>query len=304
MNDKQSKLHDMKRMILLATAFLATTGMYAAQTDSLTVTNTVQIEAPNRVTLTQSDNQLTIDIEGEKGNPEFRYTRQVNISSSEPVVTKERNSNWDFNIPFRKQKKSSRYKQNEFVIKDFKLGLSKVMNAPAPVDANMASSWEITTPSLGWAYYPWHSNTSFSIGLACSWRNYRMTGKNRFIKEGSEIVLGSYPEGADIEFSRIKVFSWSVPLMFSHEFENKLGFSLGAIVNFNTHASLKTRYNLGDEKVKLTDNNIHQTPVTVDFQASISCKAVGIYVKYSPCNILDTSYGPKFSALSAGIILF
>lgn len=105
MNDKQSKLHDMKRMILLATAFLATTGMYAAQTDSLTVTNTVQIEAPNRVTLTQSDNQLTIDIEGEKGNPEFRYTRQVNISSSEPVVTKERNSNWDFNIPFRKQKK-------------------------------------------------------------------------------------------------------------------------------------------------------------------------------------------------------
>lgn len=92
--------------------------------------------------------------------------------------------------------------------------------------------------------------------------------------------------------------------MFSHEFENKLGFSLGAIVNFNTHASLKTRYNLGDEKVKLTDNNIHQTPVTVDFQASISCKAVGIYVKYSPCNILDTSYGPKFSALSAGIILF
>lgn len=92
--------------------------------------------------------------------------------------------------------------------------------------------------------------------------------------------------------------------MFSHEFENKLGFSLGAIVNFNTHASLKTRYNLGDEKVKLTDNNIHQTPVTVDFQVSISCKAVGIYVKYSPCNILDTSYGPKFSALSAGIILF
>ena len=94
MNDKQSKLHDMKRMILLATAFLATTGMYAAQTDSLTVTNTVQIEAPNRVTLKQSDNQLTIDIEGEKENPEFSYTSQVNISSSEPVVTKERNSNW------------------------------------------------------------------------------------------------------------------------------------------------------------------------------------------------------------------
>lgn len=291
-------------MILLATSFLAATSLYAAQQDSLTVTNTVQIEKPDRVTLTQSDNQLTIDIEGEEGNPDFRYTREVNVSSSEPVVTKERSSNWDFNIPFRKQKKYIRRRYNEFVIKDFKLGLSKVTNAPENLNANMASSWEITTPSLGWAYYPWYSKTSFSIGIACSWRNYRMTGKNRFIKEGSEITLGKYPEGADIEFSRIKVFSWSIPLMFSYESSNKLGFSLGTIVNLNTHASLKTRYKLDGEKIKLTDNNIHQTPVTIDFQASINCKSVGIYVKYSPCNILDTSYGPKFSALSAGIILF
>ena len=291
-------------MILLATSFLAATSLYAAQQDSLTVTNTVQIEKPDRVTLTQSDNQLTIDIEGEEGNPDFQYTREVNVSSSEPVVTKERSSNWDFNIPFRKQKKYIRRRYNEFVIKDFKRGLSKVTNAPENLNANMASSWEITTPSLGWAYYPWYSKTSFSIGIACSWRNYRMTGKNRFIKEGSEITLGKYPEGADIEFSRIKVFSWSIPLMFSYESSNKLGFSLGTIVNLNTHASLKTRYKLDGEKIKLTDNNIHQTPVTIDFQASISCKSVGIYVKYSPCNILDTSYGPKFSALSAGIILF
>lgn len=294
----------MKRITLLATSILTTIGMYAENEDSLRITNTVRIEDPNQVILTQSDDRLTIDIEGKQGNPDFRYTREVNISSSEPVVTKERNSSWDFNIPFRKQTTSYRYKHDEFVIKDFKLGLSKVINAPDNLNASMASSWEITTPTLGWAYYPWRSKTSFSIGLACSWRNYRMTGKNRFIKEGNSIVLGTYPEGADIQFSRIKVFSWSVPLMFSHESDNKLGFSLGTIINFNTHASLKTRYTLEGEKVKLTDNNIHQTPVTVDFQASISCKSVGIYVKYSPCNILETSYGPQFSALSAGIILF
>lgn len=291
-------------MILLATSFLAATGLYAAQQDSLTVTNTVQIDKPDRVTLTQSDNRLTIDIEGEEGNPEFRYTREVHISPSEPVVTKERNSNWDFNIPFRKQKTSTRRRYNEFVIKDFKLGLSKVINASNNLNADMASSWEITTPSLGWAYYPWYSQTSFSIGIACSWRNYRMTGKNRFVKKGNELHIEPYPKEADIQFSRIKVFSWSVPLMFSHEFKNKLGFSLGTIVNFNTYASLKTRYKLHGEKHKDIDKNIHQTPVTVDFQASVSCKSVGIYVKYSPCNILDTSYGPKFSALSAGIILF
>ena len=74
--------------------------------------------------------------------------------------------------------------------------------------------------------------------------------------------------------------------------------------NFNTHASLKTRYKLDGESYKITDNNIHQTPVTVDLQASFQCKIIGIYVKYSPCQILDAAYGPKFSALSAGIVLF
>ena len=77
-------------------------------------------------------------------------------------------------------------------------------------------------------------------------------------------------------------------MMISHKFKNGLGFDLGAIINFNTHASLKTRYKLDGESYKITDNNIHQTPVTVDFQASFQCKIIGIYVKYSPCNILET----------------
>ena len=48
----------------------------------------------------------------------------------------------------------------------------------------------------------------------------------------------------------------------------------------------------------------HQTPVTIDIQASIGYKTIGFYVKYSPCKILDTAYGPEFSALSVGLVLF
>ena len=266
-------------MILLVATLLVAASGYAESKDSLKVENVMSVENPERVTITESDNRLMVEIDGKKDNPSFRYVREVEISPSDVSVTKER--------------------------KDFKIGLSTVQGAPDNMDVSMGSSWEITTPTFGWAYYPWNTETSLSIGLACSWRNYRMTGKHRFVKDaGTDMYIDSYPEGADIQFSRIKVFSWAVPVMFTHETRNKFSFSLGAIVNFNTHASLKTRYKLDGQEYKLTDNNIHQTPVTVDLQASIGYKSVGFYVKYSPCKVLDTAYGPEFTALSVGLVLF
>ena len=292
-------------MILLAVTLLTATGGYAESRDSLKVESVMSVENPERVTITESGNRFLVEINGKKDNPGFRYAREVEISPSDVSVTKERIGNWDFNIPFRKRTSEKRHKRNEFVLKDFKIGLSCVQGAPENMDVSMGSSWEVTTPTLGWQCYPWATETSLSIGVACSWRNYRMTGKQRFIKDaGSDMYIGSYPEGADIQFSRIKVFSWAVPVMLTHETKNNFNFSLGAIVNFNTHASLKTRYKLDGQEFKLTDSNIHQTPVTIDIQASIGYKTIGFYVKYSPCKILDTAYGPEFSALSVGLVLF
>jgi hypothetical protein len=76
-------------------------------------------------------------------------------------------------------------------------------------------------------------------------------------------------------------------------------------LSVNTYGSLKTRYT--DEngaKHKYFNKNIHQTPVTVDFKGELNFGVIGVYVKYSPCNVLQSQYGPKFQSLSMGIVLF
>ena len=161
-------------MILLVATLLVAAGGYAESSDSLKVENVMSIDNPNKVTITESDNRLTVEIDGKKDNPGFRYVREVEISPSDVSVTKERNSDWDFNIPFRKHTEEQKRKRNAFVVKDFKIGLSTVQGAPDNMDVTMGSSWEITTPSFGWEYYPWKTRTSLSIGVACSWRNYQL----------------------------------------------------------------------------------------------------------------------------------
>lgn len=120
----------MRKIFLLAGLLLAAANGYAESTDSLKVESVVSVENPERVTITESDNRFKVEIEGKKGNPNFRYTRDVELSPSEVSVTKERSSNWDFNIPFKKRTSAKRNKQNEFQVKDFKIGLSSVQGAP------------------------------------------------------------------------------------------------------------------------------------------------------------------------------
>ncbi|MBQ1610339.1 MAG: hypothetical protein II087_00415, partial [Muribaculaceae bacterium] len=69
------------------------------------------------------------------------------------------------------------------------------------------------------------------------------------------------------------------------------------------HASMHTTYRVGDEKVDLKSNSIHQSPVTVDFITGVLYKKVGAYLRYSPFRVIKDGYGPNFSTLAVGLVL-
>lgn len=262
------------------------------------------IERPQRVVINNSGDTIIVQVEGKEGNPEFRYSHQAVLASDVPVVKKEKQRDWDFQIPFKKEEIKQKAHHN-FNMRGIGVGLVTALNAPNDMNVDMGASYEIMAPSiLEWEYCLTGGKNSFAIGLGIAWKNYRMTGRNCFVKEKQNVVLGTYPEEADIKFSRLKVFSWTLPLLYTYKFTRKVSFKVGPIVNFNTHASLKTHYKLEGENVKLTDNNIHQSRVTVDLFATFKVSAVGVYVKYSPCKVLNTDFGPDFSGLSTGLTLF
>lgn len=80
-------------MILLVATLLVAASGYAESKDSLKVENVMSVENPERVTITESDNRLMVEIDGKKDNPSFRYVREVEISPSDVSVTKERSDN-------------------------------------------------------------------------------------------------------------------------------------------------------------------------------------------------------------------
>ena len=75
-------------MILLVATLLVAASGYAESKDSLKVENVMSVENPERVTITESDNRLMVEIDGKKDNPSFRYR------SEERRVGKECRSRW------------------------------------------------------------------------------------------------------------------------------------------------------------------------------------------------------------------
>ncbi|MBQ8672926.1 MAG: hypothetical protein IJ511_02560 [Bacteroides sp.] len=264
----------------------------------------VTFERPDFVTLQTSGDTMTVSVQGKAGNPDFLYKRQVTLASDAPVVTKERQADWDFDLPFKNRKRHVRRPKNKVRLHAFGLGLVSALQAPQGMDTDLGASYEVMGPTLEWAYYPGNSPLNLSIGVGLNWKNYRMTGHTRFLKQDGQVTLGSYPEGADVKFSRLKVFSWTMPVMLNYDLSRDWDFSIGPVVNFNTHASLKTRYTLNGEKYKETEKELHQNRVTVDLMAHLSFRSIGFYAKYAPCKVLNTEWGPDFRALSFGMTLW
>ena len=270
----------------------------------------------DRIVFTKSPKMQSTVItkEGEEG-----YTfkiQQQSILKETRTVYKETSSSWDFNIPFVKQEKQREkqyrpYADFEFNLLgnlEFGLGLVSAHSQAPGMDADFDNAgMEFFLNNLfSWEYRPFNK-THLYLGFGVDWRNYKMRGENRFVKENNKLAIAPYPNGAEINYSRIRVFSLTLDLMLRQDFNRKISIEAGPIVNFNTSASIKTRYTIGTGKEKEgfreRNNNIHQRPVTVDFKAQLNISPIGFYFKYSPANVLDTNYGPEFKSMSAGLAI-
>lgn len=271
--------------------------------------DTVIIERPDRVILETVDDTMTVRVEGREGNPQFNYSRRVVMASDMPVVTHERQSGVDFHIPFTSRKSSCDNQESEwaFTMHGPGIGWVKALDAPKEMEIDMSASYEIMFPSLlAVEYRPHHSRLNISAGFGIDWRNYRMTGKKRFYKdaETDELTIGDYKKDARPDFSRLKIFSWTMPITIGYDISKHLNLTAGPIVCFNTHSSLKTRYELDGVKCKETTKDLRPTRVTIDLIGIVTIYGIGTYVKYSPSKVLKNSYGPSFKGVSAGLIIY
>lgn len=290
----------MKRFLFVTMMVTATTA-FAAENDTLI------IEKPQRVTIITGDSLQSIRVKGKEGDSHFDYQNTIQLIDSNYVSTETYNNTlWDL-MPFAKKKDGEKRGKMEFaLIASFGVGFTSAVGTTDGVSIPVGPSWELMWDIAQIRARPWKErNHYFITGFGLDWRNYRMTDQNRFVEQADgQIVVVPYPEGSNPKFSRIKVLSLTVPFTYGYyPYKHGLfrGFEVGPVLNFNVYSSIKTRYSINGENQKDFTKGLHRNPITVDFMAKLQMYHFGFYAKYSPCNVLDTTYGPKFQSVSFGL---
>lgn len=271
--------------------------------------DSIVINHPRKVTIVTSDSSQKIIVQGKEGDNNFEYRNTLQLVDDNYVSNIEINKDsWSLKdlIPSYSVTGDS----HESGSVQVEIGGAPLIGFTAPTHCDPGTnfstfrSWEFALPFINSTVFfenkKYHSS-GLSLETYFNWRNYRMTGDTRFVKNSSgNVELAPYPEGAKPKFSRVKVFSVSGALLAFHTFKD-WGIAVGPVINFNTYASLKTRYSIDGGKYKDVEKNINQRKVTFDIMGIIQTPAVDLYLKYSPNSVLKD--GVKFRSLTFGFAL-
>lgn len=290
---------------LLTAIFALIAGTYTNSYAQEAPDTLLKTDKPSRIVITESSAGSVISVRGIGEDDTFQTT--VNTDYPENAsVTSTQSVKYDLPIQLPGIKTNSR--GWTCFVNGITLGLSN----PTGIGGNGGLQWSKSI-EVGWLEclavgYSW-GNTSLGLGLGFDWRNYKITTSDRYLttspSKGIEWAeAGSLPEGSILKSSRLKVFSLQLPLLFRARIPNSsVRLKIGPIFNFNTHASILTRYtdNYGNDN-ELFTKDLNQRIFTLDFFGSVSIRGiVGVYVRYSPMKVMNGAEGINFRPLTIGI---
>ena len=290
-----------KLFILLLLAISATANaVEVSENDTLTILK------PKKVRIITGDSIQKIKVYGREGEDKYTYESKILLVDSNYVSEESINKDtWTFDFIKSKSHGTGYPLKQRNLSSRLGFGLCYGANADYKGPQSVGSSWEIMWTIAEIEKYGYGKHNGFSIGFGVNWRNFRIDGRSKFVKlDDGTITEEGLPAGYDNDFSRIKVFSLTIPVMWKYR-TKQVTFGLGPVFNINTYASIKNRFWDADgEKHKQMFKKIHQRPITVDIMAEVSFHNwFSIYGKFSPMTILNSTYANdvNFQPVSFGI---
>lgn len=253
----------------------------------------------SRVTVVRSDKVTTVTVRGADGDDEAYYEFETERAAEPTFALSE--PDWTPAFPFTLARhRHALFKTTYF--NNMILGAAIPVSAPAAVKASVEFG---ILDVVGAAWRPWYHGPEFSVGVGACYRQFAVGDRMRLDCVDRQLML--VPLGDDTVdkySSRMRFWSFTLPVTVRQNIYRSLSVMAGAVVNFNSYTMASTSYHRTDGySVDSKFRGLHQRLVTVDVMASLNISDIGVYVKYSPMRMFSEGWGPDMRAISVGLII-
>lgn len=169
----------------------------------------------------------------------------------------------------------------------------------------VGKSWDISILSLLGLKYRYRAHTLMAgFGLG---EQHIVTRRSTYMSLLDDRTIGLLPfaENQTKRSSTLELFRLQVPLLYSYSFGKGGDWCLaaGPVINFNTGASIVTRYKMEGSDYTVKTGHLPRRIVTVDPLISLSYDGLGLFFRYSPMKQFRTHTGVNFNTWSAGVVV-
>lgn len=274
------------------------------------------VYSPDSIKISNSwkNHPAKVEVFGSESDTSFHYDYTVSVVPEKKEISfnvnddrKHRASSdaqrYDFSEPFYRKLKNKAIDWDKRLMPG-NFGFALISTGSDVPDFRLQRSYEIFLDLDGNAYLSKSGRHTLNYGVGFCWKNLSMTKEMMFKDDEGKINYSkAWPEHSDPKVSKLRVFSFTVPVTYSCDIASGFGFTLGPVVNFNAWSSIVNKYRLNDEKQKDKYKGTRCNPVTVDLMFQLNFRQIGAYVKYSPMNLMDTDYWPEFKCLAVGLTI-
>ncbi len=295
-------MNTQRKAIAIAMATIAATA-YGQKAD------TVIINSPKQVIVTQTADSIDIRVAGKEGNADYRFEQRARLATGGETITTTTESRhsplgWDFG--------SIENKKNTAVVTlafapRLDAGITVPICKPDGMSAPFLKSVEAGIKLMTLKLEAPRGNWWLALDLGWNTKIYELNGDRQFTSDRDGMVsLSPYPTGSSDGKSKLMTMNCALGLNYNYRLWKRSALGLGAELQFGdsrwdhcrssfTDADEQTTQQLYDAKTK---------PCNLDFKLTWQFyDHTSFYVRYSPWSPFKGSNCPKLSTLSFGMSL-
>lgn len=261
----------------------------------------VKVVRPDSIVVTETDSMTQVHVFGKSDDNNYRFNYAKGYTADATTTVDEHVSNWDFNVPFLKQKQGKKAKFSFNFMAFMHFGVAVPLDKTSDVKTDVGYHVGADVFNVAAALPSGRDQLSIGLGVECY--GFKQHGGLQWVKQNGQLTSLPFPANVSHRRSWLVTEALTLPVHYLHEFKNTY-FGVSVIPEWNILTRVQNHYRLDEHRINDKFSGLNRRKFDVAFRVEFGNSGWGgLYLQYNPFKTFTGSTGSNFKMITIGYTL-